>query len=240
MSRRFYDDRDFRPDQPTTLGPGAGHHIARVLRMRVGDELVVFNGRGGEWRAVIESVNKQTVTVRPTGFTETNRTPGLEIHLGLPLIKGDRMDYALQKATEMGAASISLVDYERNEVRLNQQRMARKADHWRGVIVGACEQCGLNRVPELHGPISLADMLTASADLRLVAHPGESTVDADAVRAAGSVLLLSGPEGGFSNDETARCRDAGFRAFALGRRVLRAETAPVALMAALFTLGGGW
>lgn len=240
MSRRFYDDQGFQQDQPTTLAPGPSHHIARVLRMGVGDELVVFNGRGGEWRAVIESVGKQTVTVRPLHFMDTDRVPALAIHLGLPLIKGDRMDYALQKATEMGAASISLVGYERNEVRLNRQRMERKADHWRGVITGACEQCGLNRVPDLHGPVSLRDMLAAPADLRLVAHPGEQTVEATHVQSAASILLLSGPEGGFSDGELGACHDAGFQAFALGRRVLRAETAPVALMAALFTLGGGW
>lgn len=233
MTRRFYDPEDFVAGTVATLAPGASHHIARVLRMQPGDELVVFNGRGGEWRAVIEAVSKQAVTVTPNAFVDEDRTPPMAIHPGLPLIKGDRMDYALQKATEMGAASIRLVDYRRNEVRLNAQRMEKKRAHWEGVILSACEQCGLNRPPALHGPVPLEEMLALQADLKLIADPGETPLTPERVRQARSAVLLSGPEGGFTDEERAACRDAGFQAFALGERVLRAETAPVALMAVL-------
>lgn len=236
MTRRFYDPQDFTEGSAATLGPGASHHISRVLRMQPGDELIVFNGRGGEWSAVIESVSKQGVAVRPAAFLDTDRVPSLAIHLGLPLIKGDRMDYALQKATEMGAASITLVDYQRNDVRLNAQRMEKKRGHWEGVILSACEQCGLNRPPALHGSLALDEMVSRDHDLKLVAHPGEAPLSLERVRQSQSVLLLTGPEGGFTGEELDRCRDAGFQCVALGERVLRAETAPVALMAVLLTL----
>lgn len=233
MTRRFFDPQHFDVGTVATLAPGASHHISRVLRMQPGDELVVFNGRGGEWPAVIEAVSKQGVTVRPRGFVDADRTPALAIHPGLPLIKGDRMDYALQKATEMGAASIRLVDYQRNEVRLNAQRMEKKRAHWEGVIISACEQCGLNRPPALHGPVPLNEMLAVEADLKLIAHPGETPLLPEQVKQARSVALLTGPEGGFTDEELVASREAGFKPFALGERVLRAETAPVALMAVL-------
>jgi 16S rRNA (uracil1498-N3)-methyltransferase len=240
MTRRFHDPQAFTEGVAATLSPGASHHIARVLRMQVGDELVVFNGEGGEWSARIESVSKQAVTVLPLAFHDRDRAPALAIHLGLPLIKGDRMDYALQKAVELGAVSISLVNYQRNEVRLNEQRMAKKREHWQGVIVSACEQCGLNRLPVLHGPVQPEQLLGDATDLKLVAHPGENSLALETLQSCHSLTLLTGPEGGFDDQELALFREAGARHFALGERVLRAETAPVALMAALYMARGGW
>ncbi len=241
MSRRFYDDQAFQADTPCELGAGPSHHIARVLRMAVGDELVVFNGQGGEWSAVIESVHKKAVTIRPLAFHDSDRTPRMAVHLGLPLIKGERMDYALQKVAEMGAASVSLIRFERNEVRLNEQRMERKRSHWHGVLTSACEQCGLNRVPALQGPLELADMLAApAAGPRLVAHAEGATSGPAGLDTAAAVTLITGPEGGLTDTELDACRQAGCQEFALGERVLRAETAPVALMAALFTRADAW
>jgi 16S rRNA (uracil1498-N3)-methyltransferase len=241
MSRRFYDDQAFRADTPCELGAGPSHHIARVLRMDAGDELVVFNGRGGEWSAVIEAVHKKAVTIRPLAFHDIDRTPGMAVHLALPLIKGERMDYALQKAAEMGAASVSLIRFARNEVRLDEQRMAKKRDHWQGVLVSACEQCGLNRVPALHGPTHLDDFLAdTSAELGLTADAAGDPPQSDRLQAAASVALVTGPEGGLNDDEVCACDQAGFFRLALGERVLRAETAPVALMAALFTRANAW
>lgn len=241
MSRRFYDDQAFQADTPRELSAGPSHHIARVLRMDAGAEIVVFNGRGGEWSAVIESVHKKAVTIRPLAFHDVERTPGISVHLALPLIKGERMDYALQKAAEMGAASVSLIRFARNEVRLDEQRMERKRSHWHGVLTSACEQCGLNRVPSLQGPLELADMLAAPAPGPcLVAHAEGATSAPAGLDTAASVTLITGPEGGLTDTELDRCRQAGCREFAVGERVLRAETAPVALMAALFTRADAW
>ncbi|MBI56360.1 MAG: 16S rRNA (uracil(1498)-N(3))-methyltransferase [Alcanivorax sp.] len=234
MSRRFFDDQPFTQDQPVTLGAGPSHRIAKVLRMNPGDELTLFNGQGGEWSAVLESVGKKSVTARPLAFHERDRTASVPVTLGLPLIKGDRMDYALQKATELGVAAIRVLDTERTEVRLKGERADKKAGHWWQVVISACEQCGLNRPPALDGPLPLKDFLAAAHGLALIAHPGEAPLDAAALRDATAVTLLTGPEGGFSDPELAAARAAGFLPFALGERVLRAETAPVALLASLW------
>ena len=234
MSRRFFDDQPFTQDQPVDLGAGASHHIAKVLRMNPGDALTLFNGRGGEWSAVLESVGKKSVTARPLAFHELDRTAPLPVTLGLPLIKGDRMDYALQKATELGVAAIRVLDTERTEVRLRGERAAKKTDHWRQVVISACEQCGLNRPPQVEGPLPFKDFLAEARGLALIAHPGEAPLTASALREAEAVTLLTGPEGGFSDPELEAARAAGFLPFALGERVLRAETAPVALLASLW------
>lgn len=241
MSRRFYDDQAFQADTACELGAGPSHHIARVLRMDAGDEVVLFNGRGGEWSAVIESVHKKGVTVRPLAFHDIERSPTVAVHLALPLIKGERMDYAVQKAAEMGAASVSLLRFQRNEVRLDEQRMERKRAHWHGVLTSACEQCGLNRVPSLQGPLELADMLDAPAPgPGLVAHADGTSAHPAGLDHAAAATLITGPEGGLTATELERCRQAGFQALALGERTLRAETAPVALMAALLTSADAW
>ncbi len=241
MSRRFYDNQAFQTNTACELGAGPSHHIARVLRMDAGDEVVVFNGQGGEWSAVIESVHKKAVTIRPLAFDNVERAPGMAVHLALPLIKGERMDYALQKAAELGAASVSLLRFQRNEVRLDEQRMAKKQDHWRGVLISACEQCGLNRLPALQGPCSLDDFLAkANADMGLIADAAGDAPKLQELRAATSVALITGPEGGLNEVEVRACYNAGFDRLALGERIVRAETAPVALLAALYSLAGAW
>ncbi|MDF1822080.1 MAG: 16S rRNA (uracil(1498)-N(3))-methyltransferase [Alcanivoracaceae bacterium] len=238
MARRFYDSQFFQAGTPALLGENASHHIHRVLRMRPGDELVVFNGEGGEWRARIEDAGKRGVEITPLEFVDTDRTPRLCVTIALPLIKGERMDYALQKATELGAASFQLLDMQRSDVRLGGERLARKMRHWQQVVISACEQCGMNRVPVVAEPLSLAEWLTeSSAALKLIAHPGLAPLDAGALAGAATAALLTGPEGGFTAAEMEMAAEAGFRGFALGERVLRAETAPVALLASLHALG---
>ncbi len=240
MSRRFFDDQPFAADQPVTLGSSASHHIAKVLRMNSGDPITLFNGHGGEWSAVVEEVGKKAVVVRPRVFHDIDRTPPRPVVLGLPLIKGERMDYAIQKATEMGVAAIRVLETERTEVRLKAEREDRKAEHWRQVMIAACEQCGLNRLPRLEAVMPLRDFLATAEGLKLIAHPGEAALSARDLRATAPaplpITLLTGPEGGFSEAELDAAGAAGFRLFALGERVLRAETAPVALLGALWVL----
>lgn len=236
MSRRFYDPQRFQAGHAAELGPHASHHIGKVLRMRPGDPLTLFNGEGGEWSATLEAVDKKTVTVLPHAFVDIDRAAPRPVTLGLPLIKGDRMDFAIQKAVEMGAAAIRILESERTEVRLKGERENKKLAHWRQVAISACEQCGLNRPPAVDGVLSLKTFVDQAQDLKLIAHPGERPLDVAAVRGAPAISLLTGPEGGFSDDELADARQAGFHGFALGERVLRAETAPVALLASLWTL----
>jgi 16S rRNA (uracil1498-N3)-methyltransferase len=233
--RRFYDDQPFSVDTPAQLGEAASHHIARVLRMQVNDELVVFNGQGGEWLSRITAIGKRHVEVQPLKHQPEDRCSMPRVHLALPLIKGDRMDYALQKATELGAASFQLITTERTEMRLDPSRLEKKLPHWQQVIISACEQCGLNRLPALRPPVLFTEYLaSANGPLKLIAHPGEQPVTMNQLAHTDEIHLATGPEGGFSNSELAQAQQNGFQSFALGPRVLRAETAPVALLAAIW------
>ncbi|MED5388691.1 MAG: 16S rRNA (uracil(1498)-N(3))-methyltransferase [Pseudomonadota bacterium] len=233
--RRFFDDQEFQSGLATELGANASHHIGKVLRMAEGQELVVFNGRGGEWTARIVAVGKKAVTVEPQHFVEADRTAPLAVTVALPMIKGDRMDYAIQKATELGAARIVILDTERCEVRLKGDRQEKKLAQWQHIAISACEQCGLNRPPVIDGTLPLSAWLAGDLPtLRLIAHPGEKPFSPAALEGVADLALLTGPEGGFSDEELQAAADNGFTPFALGNRVLRAETAPVALLAALW------
>lgn len=237
--RRFYDNQLFHIAQAAELGEDASHHISRVLRMQPGDEIVLFNGQGGEWQARIDSIGKRHVSVVPLLHQPDDRTPSCKVHLALPLIKGDRMDYALQKATELGAASFQLLSTERTDVRLDGGRTEKRMQHWQQVIISACEQCGLNRIPDLRAPVALADYLQQQRDgVCLIAHPGEAAIGITALQQFTSIHLLTGPEGGFSPAEIEMARAQRFQPFALGQRVLRAETAPTALLAAIWMARG--
>lgn len=233
--RRFYDPQPFVPGTETALTDDVSHHISRVLRMQPGDELVLFNGEGGEWHARISAVGKRQVSVVPLQHVADNRTPDIPLQVVLPLLKGDRMDYALQKATELGAGSFQPVITERTEARSDGGRIEKRMHHWQQVVISACEQCGMNRVPQVLTPLSLRDWLAQPRQgLGLIAHPGEQPLEKSVLMQASAISLLTGPEGGFSNTELALARDAGLQPFALGNRVLRAETAPPALMAAIW------
>lgn len=237
MSRRFFDDSSPVANKPLLLGEFASHHISRVLRMQPGEEVVIFNGRGGEWQARIEDISRQGVTLIPLVFVDKNRAPGLNITLALPLIKGDRMDYALQKSTELGVTGFQLIQTQRQDVRLDGQRLEKKLRHWHQVIISACEQCGLNRLPYLKPPESLETVLAGStASLQLVAHPEKPPLGRLALKAHRDLLLFTGPEGGFTHDELALVMQAEGIPFSFGQTVLRAETAPAALVSAILAL----
>ena len=239
MSRRFFDPQPFSVGIQADLGELASHHIGRVLRMRVDDEIDLFNGEGGEYRARIVAISKKAVTVLPQSFEQDDRIAPRAVTLALPLIKGERMDYAIQKATEMGVHAIQLLQCERSDVRLNQEREEKKREHFRQVAISACEQCGMNRVPAIYPVMTLSDYLQQTTQpVKLIAHPGEKKADYAALLAGGEISLVTGPEGGFSAEELALAEQAGYEAFALGARVLRAETAPVALLAALWAHAG--
>ena len=240
MSRRFHDRQPFSANVITDLGADASHHIGRVLRMRVGDEIVVFNGDGGEWSARIDAISKKAVSVLPLQFHEIDRCPAIQVTCLLPPIKGERMDYALQKATELGAARFQLLQTEHGDVRLSGERLEKKLGHWQRVVISACEQCGMNRVPEVLPPISFAEAIAnTDASLKLIGQPGAPALSAERLHDIDSIALLTGPEGGFSDDELEQARAAGFQGFSLGERVLRAETAPVAVLGMLLGLAGG-
>ena len=233
MSRRFFDSQPFNTGTTATLGEDASHHIGKVLRMRAGDRITLFNGEGGEWAAQIETVSKHGVTVSIADFDPQDRTPPVAISVALPVIKGERMDVAIQKATELGAAGFQLIDTERGDVRLSGERLEKKLAHWQRVAISACEQCGMNRVPPILPPLPLTDFLAGPRDgLMLFGHPDAAPLAEALDKPVGALWLVTGPEGGFSDQECLALAESGALAVTLGERVLRAETAPLALLAA--------
>lgn len=222
-----------------TLDQNAANHAVRVLRLSAGAPLILFNGEGGEYAGLIESIHRHSVTIAVGEIHDPGRESPLDITLAQGVSRGERMDYTLQKAVELGVTRIVPVLSERSVVKLAGERLQRRLHHWQGVITGACEQCGRDRVPALRQVIALNRWLPhAGAGLKLVLHHnakhGLSALDP----APRPITLLIGPEGGLSDAEIRDAVAAGFTPLRLGPRVLRTETAAVVALTALQTLWG--
>ncbi|WP_260957506.1 16S rRNA (uracil(1498)-N(3))-methyltransferase [Pseudomonas citri] len=229
-------------DTPLSLGdhelPEAqAHYIGRVLRMAEGDAVQVFDGSGQEFRGTLAEIGKKRVRVQlDEQFAGQPESP-LHIHLGQGLSRGERMDWAIQKATELGVNEITPIFSERCEVRLKDERADKRLLHWRQVAISACEQCGRSTVPVIHPPLLLADWLKQTeAELKLVLHPVAEPLVSHAKPQA--LAFLIGPEGGLSDAEVEQAKSAGYHAARLGPRVLRTETAPVVALAVAQQLWG--
>ncbi|TFY98149.1 16S rRNA (uracil(1498)-N(3))-methyltransferase [Ramlibacter rhizophilus] len=222
------------------LGDGAARHV-QVLRLQPGDGLVLFDGRGGEWDATVERMGRSEVQVRVGAHRATEREALRAVHLALGVPANERMDWLVEKAAELGAASLTPLTAQRSVLRLSGERAERRQAHWQAIATAACEQCGRNRVPAVEPLQSLGAwcaalpagggrrlLLSLDADARPIGH---FTAD------EGPVLLLSGPEGGLAPAEIEAAQAQGFEAVSLGARTLRAETAPLAALAVL-TLAG--
>lgn len=221
------------------LPEGPFRHLVQVLRMQAGESLVVFDGRGGEYAAVLETVAKRSASLRVGTFDDVNRESPLHLTLVQGISKGERMDWTVQKAVELGVSAIVPVITERTNVHLDREREAKRLDHWRAVISSACEQSGRTRVPELLPVMKFTDWLNQAArGLRLVLDP----LAEQGLSAFGSVnepmSLVVGPEGGLSPDELQLAINAGCRGVRIGPRVLRTETAGVAALAILQGVAG--
>jgi 16S rRNA (uracil1498-N3)-methyltransferase len=229
-------------DAPLSLGehelPEAqAHYISRVLRMAEGDAVQLFDGSGQEFLGALLEVGKKRVSVRLEQAFAGQPASSLQIHLGQGLSRGERMDWAIQKATELGVDAITPIVSERCEVRLKDERADKRLLHWRQIAVSACEQCGRSTVPVIHPPQLLADWLAGTeAVLKLVLHPVAEPLISHAAPA--SLAFLIGPEGGLSDAEVEQARHSGFHAARLGPRVLRTETAPVVALAVAQQLWG--
>jgi len=229
-------------DAPLSLGehelPEAqAHYIGRVLRMAEGDALQVFDGSGLEFRGTLVEVGKKRVRVKLDDSFAGQEESALQIHLGQGLSRGERMDWAIQKATELGVNEITPIFSERCEVRLKDERADKRLMHWRQVAISACEQCGRSRVPVIHPPVLLADWIKQTeAQLKLVLHPVAEPLVSHARPA--TLAFLIGPEGGLSDAEVEQAQGAGFHSARLGPRVLRTETAPVVALAVAQQLWG--
>jgi 16S rRNA (uracil1498-N3)-methyltransferase len=218
-----------------TLPDAAATHVTRVLRLRVGDRLAVFDGRGSEHHAEVAAITGREVRVRLLERVASRPESPLAVTLVQGVSRGERMDWALQKATELGVSAISPVLCARSVVRLDAGQAAAKVRHWQAIVVAACEQSGRSVLPELRPPEPLRGWLArpTKAGLRLVLDADADTELAAMPVPTGAVELLIGPEGGFDDDEIETARGAGFRSARLGPRVLRTETAGVAALAVL-------
>ena len=215
------------------------HHAIRVRRLRVGDDLVLFAGDGREARGRLVTIERDDVVVEVRSVETVNRESPLRITLLQGVSSGDRMDYTLQKAVELGCISIVPVLTERSIVRLDGERAEKRVARWQQVVIGACEQCGRDRIPDVRALTDLrsAVQAVANADRRfmLSLDGGQRLRD---IAAGDSIALLAGPEGGLAADEERVAKKAGFVALSLGPRVLRTETAAVAALAAMQALWG--
>jgi len=224
------------------LAAAAAHHVARVLRLQPGDEVILFDGRGGESSAVIASLAKTSVVLRVTEQRIVDRESPLAVTLAQGVSSGERMDYTIQKAVELGVAGIEPFISSRCVVRLSAERAVSRVAHWQAVAVAACEQCGRNQVPTITPVASYGDwlaLLTRREErLRLLLSPHAERGLRDLPKPEGPVMLLAGPEGGFDAQETGDALRAGFVPVRLGPRVLRTETAALAALAAMQSLWG--
>ena len=229
-------------DAPLSLGqhdlPEAqAHYIGRVLRHSAGDAVQLFDGSGQEYLGELIEVGKKNVRVELRETFAGQAESPLRIHLGQGLSRGERMDWAIQKATELGAARITPIVSERCEVRLKDERADKRTAHWRQIAISACEQCGRSVLPQIDAPLSLAEWLQGvEAELKLVLHPVAEPLLSHARPA--SLAFLIGPEGGLSDGEVEQARGAGFHSARLGPRVLRTETAPVVALSVAQQLWG--
>jgi 16S rRNA (uracil1498-N3)-methyltransferase len=222
------------------LPEAAAHHAIRVLRLRVGDVLALFTGGGGEFRARIDAISRDDVSVTIESFDSVEREAPLSITLMQGIAHGERMDTIVQKATELGVARIVPVACERSVTRLDADRAEKRVAHWRKIAISACEQCGRNRLPEIADPVALEVAVTlAVAGMALMLSPRASqSLRSVAESSVSAVTLLVGPEGGFTDVEENAAIAAGFQPMRLGPRVLRTETAGPAFIAALLALHG--
>jgi 16S rRNA (uracil1498-N3)-methyltransferase len=236
---RLYVDQPLAVGVPVALDPHSARYLRSVLRLSEGDSVVIFDGRGGEYRAVLETGGKTSARVIANKFDPVERESPLHIHLAIGISRGERMDLVVQKATELGIAEITPLFTQRCEVKLNQARTIKKNQHWRQIAINACQQCQRNRLPDVRPAVNIGEWLRSSqCGLKLLLdHRGECGI-AQHAPIDNQVVLLVGPEGGFDASEILAAERAGFLPIGLGPRVLRTETAPIAALGILQALWG--
>ncbi len=225
---RIYYPGELVEKQNVVLTALASHHILKVLRLTIGTNLIVFNGRGSEYQAELIAADKKLAELMLLSKSKKDvvRESNLKITLAQGISRGERMDYVIQKAVELGVSVINPIYTEHCGVRLNPDRLQKRLKHWQGVIISACEQSGRLRVPTLNSAQSLDDFISEpDAGLKLVCTPDAEPVEL--TEKPKQVTLLIGPEGGLTDDEVSRAVKVGFCPYALGPRVLRTETATV-------------
>jgi 16S rRNA (uracil1498-N3)-methyltransferase len=222
------------------LDDAAASHAARVLRLRIGEAVTLFNGEGGETPATITHIDRRGVEVTLGAWRDESRESSLDAVLVQAMVSGDKLDTIIQKATELGVAAIHLIECERSVAKLTAEKEVRRLEHMRRVAIAACEQCGRNRPPAVLPPLPFAQWLGANATAKLL------MLDPEADQALGKVMIeraphvLIGPEGGFTANERRLALARGAAMVKVGPRVLRTETAGMAVLAVLQSRYGDW
>jgi 16S rRNA (uracil1498-N3)-methyltransferase len=236
---RLYLDQELQCDQTISLPDEQIHHVSRVLRMRSGQRMWLFNGNGGSYLAEIVLINKRQLEVRLLEFSDQDCESGLQITLLQGISRSQHMDYTLQKAVELGVKKIVPLITEFSNVQLDQNKTEKKLLHWQKIIINACEQCGRTILPLISIPVPFAQALEEEGNpSKFLLQPGSAQHLSKQTCADNALSLLSGPEGGFSQTEVEHAIDKGFIAIELGPRVLRTETAAVAAISACQVLWG--
>jgi 16S rRNA (uracil1498-N3)-methyltransferase len=235
---RIYTEQALEPDSELLLQDGQAHYLSRVLRVKSGQAVVLFNGDGGDYSGEIRWVEKTKLLVRINGRVPSRTEPPLNITLVQAITRGERMDQILQKSTELGATAFQPLLSRRVEVRLRPTQLEKRMQHWRNVVISACEQCGRSVIPRVSEPLKLDQWLDQkSRSQRLLLDP-ESEIPLTQVKIKCRVELVIGPEGGFSTDERELMRQQQVQLVSLGPRILRTETAGPAAVSVLQALAG--
>jgi 16S rRNA (uracil1498-N3)-methyltransferase len=235
---RIYTATPLSSSASAILDGNTAHYLGKVLRLTAGNEVVLFNGDGREYPATIASLTRSTVTVTLGEARTPDTESRLRTVLGIGISRGERMDYVVQKSTELGVSEIVPLFTEHCEVKLNAERQEKRVEHWQQVAISACEQCGRVVVPAIHQPLKLSDWIRApGAGLKLLCDQSENNALSGPAPARG-VALLIGPEGGLSEAEMALAKAAEFQGVSFGKRILRTETAPVTALSVLQFLWG--
>ena len=236
---RIYQALSLQPGMQYRLSEKASHHIAHVLRARRGEKLFIFNGEGGEYAAIIQQIDKKGVEVAISHFIAREAEPPVAIHLAQGIARGDKMDFIVQKAVELGVNTVVPVVTEHCNLRLTKEREAKRLQHWQAIAISACEQCGRNRLPIIEPPQLLADWLTTTqVGQRFVLSPHQGNKLSAITLVAEAATLLIGPEGGLSHREIKQAMQQGFVTLNLGPRILRTETATIVALAVMQAVYG--
>jgi 16S rRNA (uracil1498-N3)-methyltransferase len=235
---RFYIEGRLREGSTCALPEESAHHAVRVLRLRSGDEVTLFDGRGGEYAARIASIERTRVAIDVLAHRAVEREAALRIVLVQGVSSGERMDFTIRKAVELGVAEVHPVLAAASVARPKGERAAARHEHWQRIAIAACEQCGRNQIPKVTPLVPLCDYRAADAGLKLLLSPLSQMPLSKIATKGESFVVAAGPEAGFSAAEDAALVESGFVAVRLGPRVLRTETAALAALAALNALRG--
>ncbi|MBJ7536507.1 16S rRNA (uracil(1498)-N(3))-methyltransferase [Marinomonas transparens] len=237
---RIFIDSELSENTIVALPDSAFQHLCKVLRLKSDHPIRVFNGKGGQFHAVLCDVEKRSANIAISHFESLNNESPIKVTIGQTLSRGERMDYAIQKSVEAGVYAIQPLFSERCEVKLQENRIEKRIQHWQQIAISAAEQCGRGIVPHIHPPIGLKEWLINCSDMLKFAlhHHSPKPIHSFSCPTNNQIALLIGPEGGLTENEVEGAKIQGFHSISLGPRILRTETAPVIALSVINSLWG--